>query len=53
MTGYRLFDTAASYENEAAVGTALRSSGLPREELVHHHQAVGPGRRIRRNPAGF
>ena len=32
-TGYRLFDTAASYENEAAVGAALRSSGVPREEL--------------------
>ena len=31
--GYRLFDTAASYENEAAVGAALRSSRLPREEL--------------------
>ena len=30
--GCRLFDTAASYENEAAVGAALRSSGLPREE---------------------
>lgn len=33
QTGYRLFDTAASYENEAAVGAALRSSGVPREEL--------------------
>ena len=32
-TGYRLFDTAASYENEAAIGAALRSSGVPREEL--------------------
>ena len=32
-TGYRLFDTAASYENEAAIGMALRSSGVPREEL--------------------
>lgn len=32
-TGYRLFDTAASYENEAAVGAALRSSGVSREEL--------------------
>ena len=31
-TGYRLFDTAASYENEAAIGMALRDSGLPREE---------------------
>ena len=32
--GYRLFDTAASYENEAAVGAALRRSGLPREEWL-------------------
>ena len=31
-TGYCLFDTAASYENEAAIGMALRDSGLPREE---------------------
>ena len=30
--GYRLFDTAASYENEAAVGAELRGSGLPRKE---------------------
>jgi 2,5-diketo-D-gluconate reductase A len=32
-TGYRLIDTAASYLNEEAVGRALNSSGLPREEL--------------------
>ncbi len=31
--GYRLIDTAASYMNEAAVGRALRASGLPRESL--------------------
>lgn len=31
--GYRLIDTAASYMNEAAVGRALRESGLPRSEL--------------------
>ena len=31
-TGYRLFDTAASYENEAAIGRALHGSGLPRKE---------------------
>ena len=31
--GYRLIDTAASYGNEEAVGRAVRSSGIPREEL--------------------
>ena len=32
-TGYRLIDTAASYENEAAVGRAIRQADVPREEL--------------------
>ncbi|MBZ5962898.1 aldo/keto reductase [Leuconostoc gasicomitatum] len=31
--GYRLFDTAASYENEAALGRALKNSPVKREEL--------------------
>ncbi|WP_183096420.1 aldo/keto reductase [Nocardioides stalactiti] len=31
--GYRLLDTAVNYENEAAVGEAVRRSGVPREEL--------------------
>ena len=31
--GYRLIDTAASYQNEGAVGNALRNSGLARDEL--------------------
>lgn len=31
--GYRLIDTASSYQNERAVGRAIRSSGVPREEL--------------------
>ena len=31
--GYRLIDTAAAYFNEAAVGAAIRKSGIPREEL--------------------
>ena len=31
--GYRLIDTAASYGNEEAVGRAVRSSGIPRDEL--------------------
>jgi len=33
QTGYRLIDTAASYENEEAVGKAIKSSGVAREEL--------------------
>ena len=33
QTGYRLIDTAASYQNEEAVGSAIKKSGLAREEL--------------------
>ncbi|KAA6440883.1 aldo/keto reductase [Dyadobacter flavalbus] len=32
-TGYRLIDTAAAYANEEAVGSAIKKSGVPREEL--------------------
>jgi len=32
-TGYRLIDTAQSYGNEEAVGSAIKKSGVPREEL--------------------
>lgn len=31
--GYRLIDTASSYQNEEAVGRAVKHSGIPREEL--------------------
>ena len=31
--GYRHFDTAASYNNEGAVGRAVANSGIPRSEL--------------------
>ena len=31
--GYRLIDTDYSYQNEKAVGNAIRSCGVPREEL--------------------
>jgi 2,5-diketo-D-gluconate reductase A len=33
QTGYRLIDTAASYANEEAVGRALATSGISRDEL--------------------
>lgn len=33
QTGYRLIDTAQSYMNEEAVGKAIKSSGVPREDL--------------------
>jgi diketogulonate reductase-like aldo/keto reductase len=33
QVGYRLIDTAASYQNEEAVGKALKKSGVPRDEL--------------------
>ncbi len=32
--GYRLIDSAFNYDNEGAVGAAVRASGVPREELV-------------------
>ncbi|MFG1816871.1 aldo/keto reductase [Kribbella sp. NPDC049174] len=32
-TGYRLIDTAQAYGNESSVGRAIRSSGIPREEI--------------------
>jgi 2,5-diketo-D-gluconate reductase A len=33
VAGYRHLDTAASYGNEAAVGAAIKASGIAREEL--------------------
>lgn len=33
QTGYRLIDTAASYQNEESVGKGIKRSGIPREEL--------------------
>lgn len=32
-TGYRSIDTAALYENEQGLGTAVKESGVPREEI--------------------
>lgn len=33
QNGYRLIDTAHAYNNEAAVGRAVKRSGIPREEI--------------------
>ncbi|MCK0116770.1 aldo/keto reductase [Isoptericola sp. S6320L] len=32
--GYRLIDSAFNYENEGAVGAGVRSSGVPRDEVI-------------------
>lgn len=32
-SGYRMIDTAAGYDNEEAVGNAIRKSGIPREDI--------------------
>lgn len=32
-SGYRLIDTASSYQNEEAVGDAVKDSGIPREDI--------------------
>jgi len=48
--GYRLLDSAFNYENEGALGVAIRQAGVPRAELRvtsklpgrhhHHHEAI-------------
>jgi len=43
-TGYRLIDTAQAYGNESSVGRAIRSSGVPREEIFLTTK-FNPGRR--------
>ena len=47
--GYRAFDTAQMYQNEAQVGAALRSyqgSQIPREELFVISKVEKPGRDV-------
>ena len=47
--GYRLLDSAFTYDNEGAVGAAVRASGVPRDEIqvtsklpgrYHRHDAA-------------
>lgn len=47
--GYRLLDSAFNYENEGAVGAAVRASGIPREEIIVTSKL--PGRRHAYNQA--
>lgn len=53
QAGYRLFDTAQAYGNEAAVGQAIKDSGLPREDFfvtsklwITHTQGQDPAAAI-------
>ena len=39
--GYRLLDTAVNYENEREVGEAIRSSGVPRDDLFVTSKLAG------------
>lgn len=39
--GYRLLDTAFNYDNEGAVGRAVRDSSVPRESLVYSTKLPG------------
>lgn len=41
--GYRLLDTAASYENERDVGRAIVESGVPRDDLIITTKLPGSG----------
>ena len=51
--GYRLIDTASVYGNERAVGTAIRKSGIPREELFITTKAWIFGNGLRTDIAGI
>ncbi len=52
-TGYRLIDTAAAYMNEAAVGRAIRASGIPRGELFITTEALDSGCGLREREVRF
>lgn len=47
--GYRLLDSAFNYENEGAVGAAVRASGIGRDEIIVTSKL--PGRRHAYNQA--
>lgn len=51
--GYRHIDTAAIYRNEVGVGRAIRSSGLPREELFVTTKLFNDAQGTQRAPGAF
>jgi diketogulonate reductase-like aldo/keto reductase len=51
--GYRLIDTAASYDNEAGVGRAVRGAEVPREDLVVTTKLRGADQGYDATRAGF
>jgi len=51
--GYRHIDTAAAYGNERSVGSALRASGLPREELFITSKLANPDHGYEATRAAF
>jgi hypothetical protein len=53
--GYRHIDTAARYENEEAVGRAIRNSGIPRDQVfdtTHRGQSRQSHARCHRSRPG-
>ena len=56
QAGYRLFDTAATYGNESAVGKAIKDSGIPRDQFfvtskmwIQDYQGTKPQQAIDRS----
>ncbi len=45
--GYRLLDSAFNYENEGALGAAIRKAGVPREELRNGSTATAASNKTR------
>ena len=52
-TGYRSIDTAAAYNNERGVGTAIRESGIPRADIFITTKVWNGDQRKKRTQAAF
>jgi diketogulonate reductase-like aldo/keto reductase len=51
--GYRHVDTAAAYRNEADVGSAIRNSGIPREDIFVTTKLFNPDHGFDKGLAAF